>query len=144
MLKLILRQANWGIVGTLFAFAIGLFVKIYLIDIVGLQQWGKYAAAQTFSSISETFLSIGIPFVIIKFFPSFIDNNQEKASRIANVFIKYAFIVGGLFLLLIYYTLRLVKKLNKSVYPFVSSDDQKIINYCNSQNITTVYKRPKK
>jgi len=45
---------------------------------------------------------------------------------------------------LIYYTLRLVKKLNKSVYPFVSSDDQKIINYCNSQNITTVYKRPKK
>jgi len=103
MLKLILRQANWGISGALFAFAIGFFVKIYLIDIVGLQAWGKYAAAQTFSSLSETFLSIGIPFVIIKSFPSFIDNNQEKASRIANVFIKYAFIVGGLFLTLIYF-----------------------------------------
>ena len=103
MLKLILRQANWGILGALFAFAIGFFVKIYLIDIVGLQAWGKYAIAQTFSSISETFLSIGIPFVIIKFFPSFVDNNQQKASRISNVFIKYAFIVGGLFLTLIYF-----------------------------------------
>ena len=103
MLKLILRQANWGILGALFAFAIGFFVKIYLIDIVGLQAWGKYAAAQTFSSISETFLSIGIPFVIIKFMPSFINDNQEKASRIASIFIKYALIVGGLFLTLIYF-----------------------------------------
>ena len=63
----------------LFAFGIGFFVKIYLIDIVGLHAWGKYATAQTFSSISETFLSIGIPFVIIKFFPSFVDNNQAKS-----------------------------------------------------------------
>ena len=103
MLKLILRQANWGIFGSLFAFAIGFFVKIYLIDIVGLQQWGKYATAQTFSSLSETVLSIGIPFVIIKFIPSFIHDNQNKASRIANVFIRYALIVGGLFLVLIYF-----------------------------------------
>ena len=65
--------------------------------------WGKYAIAQTFSSISETFLSIGIPFVIIKFIPSFVNNNQEKASRIANIFIKYALIIGGLFLALIYF-----------------------------------------
>ena len=103
MLKLILRQANWGVLGALFAFAVGFFVKIYLIDIVGLQQWGKYAIAQTFSSISETFLSIGIPFVIIKFIPTFIDNNQQKASRMANVFIKYALIVGGPYLMLIYF-----------------------------------------
>ncbi len=103
MLKLILRQANWGILGALFAFGIGFFVKIYLIDIVGLQAWGKYATAQTFSSISETFLSIGIPFVIIKFMPSFVNDNQEKASRIASIFIKYALIVGGLFLALIYF-----------------------------------------
>ena len=103
MLKLILRQANWGVLGALFAFTVGFFVKIYLIDIVGLQQWGKYAIAQTFSSISETFLSIGIPFVIIKFIPTFIDNNHQKASRMASVFIKYALIVGGLFLMLIYF-----------------------------------------
>ena len=103
MLKLILRQANWGILGALFAFAVGFFVKIYLIEIVELQAWGKYVTAQTFSSISETFLSIGIPFVIIKFIPSFVNDNQEKASRIANIFIKYAFIVGGFFLTLIYF-----------------------------------------
>ncbi len=103
MLKLILRQANWGILGALFAFFVGFFVKIYLIDIVGLEAWGKYAIAQTFSSISETFLSIGIPFVIIKFLPSFVNSNQEKASRIANIFIKYALIIGGLFLALIYF-----------------------------------------
>ncbi len=103
MLKLILRQANWGIFGALFAFGIGFFVKIYITGKVGIDEWGKYATAQTFSSLSETFLSIGIPFVIIKFFPSFIDNNQQKASRIANIFIRYAFIVGGLFLMLIYF-----------------------------------------
>ena len=104
MLKLILRQANWGILGAIFGFAVGFFVKIYLIDIVGLEAWGKYATAQTFSSISETFLSIGIPFVIIKFIPSFVNDNQEKASRIASVFIKYASIVGGLFLTLVYFS----------------------------------------
>ena len=103
MLRLILKQANWGVIGGLFGFLVGFFVKIYLIDIVGLQAWGKYAIAQTFSSISETFLSIGIPFVIIKFIPSFIDHNQQKASRIANVFMKYSFIVGGLFLMLIFF-----------------------------------------
>ncbi len=103
MLKLILQQANWGILGALFAFLIGFFVKIYLIDIVGLEEWGKYVIAQTFSSVSETFLSIGIPFIIIKFIPSFIDNNKKKASRVANVFIRYSFIVGGLFLMVIYF-----------------------------------------
>ena len=103
MLKLILKQANWGIFGAIFGFTIGFFVKIYLIDIVGLQAWGKYVAVQTFSSISETFLSIGIPYVIIKFIPSFIENNKDKASRIANVFLKYAVIIGGGYLVLIYF-----------------------------------------
>lgn len=103
MLKLILRQANWGILGAIFGFAVGFFVKIYLIDIVGLQAWGKYVTVQTFSSISETFLSIGIPYVIIKFIPSFVDNNKDKASRIANVFLKYAMVIGSGYLVLIYF-----------------------------------------
>ena len=29
MLKLIIRQANWGILGSIFAFAIGFFVTIH-------------------------------------------------------------------------------------------------------------------
>ena len=103
MLKLILTQANWGILGAIFGFSIGFFVKIYLIDIVGLESWGKYVIAQTFASFSATILSIGIPFIIIKFFPSFIEINQEKASRIANVFLKYAVTIGGGYLVLIYF-----------------------------------------
>ena len=49
MLKLIIKQANWGILGAIFGFSIGFFVKIYLIDIVGLESWGKYVIAQTVS-----------------------------------------------------------------------------------------------
>ena len=103
MLKLIIKQTKWGVFGALFGFTIGFFVKIYLIDIVGLESWGKYVIAQTFSSFSETILSLGIPFVIIKFIPSFIENNQEKASRIANVFLKYALTVGSGYVVLIYF-----------------------------------------
>lgn len=117
MLKLIIRQANWGVLGAVFGFVIGFFVKIFLIDIVGLEEWGKYVIAQTFSSFSETILSIGIPFVIIKFFPSFIDNNREKAGRIANVFLKYAVVVGSAFLGVVYLSSGLI---NEYIYNDVS------------------------
>jgi O-antigen/teichoic acid export membrane protein len=103
MLKLILRQSNWAIFGAIFGFSVGFFVKIYLIDIVGLEAWGKYVIARTFASFSETILSIGIPFVIIKFIPSFIEKNKDKASRIANVFLKYALILGSGFIVLVYF-----------------------------------------
>jgi len=115
MLKLILRQANWGILGAIFGFSIGFFVKIYLIDIVGLTAWGKYVTVQTFISISETFLSIGIPYVIIKFIPSFVENNKDKASRVANVFLKYAVVIGMGYLVLVYF-------LSSHINHFVYSD----------------------
>ena len=115
MLRLIIKQTQWGVFGALFGFAIGFFVKIYLIDIVGLDSWGKYVIAQTFASFSETILSIGIPFVIIKFFPSFIELNQAKASRIANIFLKYALIVGSGYAVLIYF-------LSNYINHFVYSD----------------------
>ena len=103
MLKIIIRQTNWGIIGAIFGFSVGFFVKIYLIDIVGLDAWGKYVIAQIFSSTSETLLSIGIPFVIIKFIPSFVVKNKDKASRLASIFIKYAFLVGSIYLVIIYF-----------------------------------------
>ena len=105
MLRLIVRHAKWCILGSIFGFSIGFFVKIYLIDIVGLEEWGKYAAAQTFSSILETILALGTPYIIIRFIPSFIEKNKDKASRIANIFIKYALVVGSFFLVLIYLNL---------------------------------------
>ncbi len=103
MLNLILKQTNWGIVGSLFGFAIGFFVKIFIVDIVGLNEWGKYVSAQVFSSISETFLSLGIPFIIVKFFPNFIQNDYKKAGRIANIFLKYSLLVGIAFLIIIFF-----------------------------------------
>ena len=103
MLRLIIRQANWGVIGASLGFVVGFFVKIYLIDIVGLESWGKYVIAQTFSSFAETILSIGIPMVIIKFIPNFIENNLDKASRVANVFLKYSFIVGTFFVSVMYF-----------------------------------------
>ena len=102
MLKLIVRQVNWGVIGAIFGFVIGFFIKIYLIDIVGLSAWGKYVIAQTFSSFSETILSLGIPFIIIKFIPTFVENNVKKAGRIANIFLRYSLIIGSVFLGLIY------------------------------------------
>ena len=127
MLKLILRQANWGIIGAIFSFVIGFFVKIYLIDIVGLEAWGKYVIAQTFSSISETFLSLGIPFIIIKFIPSFVEDNKEKASRIASLFIKYALLIGGMFLALIYF---ISPTINHFIYNDIKSLDWILFVMC--------------
>ena len=117
MLKLIIKQANWSVLGAIFGFAIGFFVKMYLIDIVGLQAWGKYVIAQTFSSFVETVLSIGIPFVIIKFIPTFVENNKEKASRIASIFLKYAVVVGSVFLGIVYFSSDLI---NQYIYNDVS------------------------
>ena len=55
MLKLIIRQANWGILGSIFAFAIGFFVKIYVIDIVGISNWGKYVSELSTLNLCNNF-----------------------------------------------------------------------------------------
>lgn len=130
MIKLIVRQTNWGIFGSVFGFSIGFFVKIYLLDIVGLDAWGKYVAAQTFVSLTETILSIGIPYVIIKFIPTLIDKYQEKASRIANVFLKYALVIGLGFLLLNYYFSPYISK-----YIYTKLDSFSTILFITSVNV---------
>ena len=103
MFKLIIKQANWGVVGSIFGFSIGFFVKVYLLDIVGLDAWGKYVTCQTFVSFIETFLSLGIPYVIIKFVPNIVDKHITDASKIANIFLKYSLLIGGVFFLLNYF-----------------------------------------
>ena len=117
MLKLIIKQANWGVLGSIFAFLIGFFVKIYLIDIVGLASWGRYIAAQNFASAIDTFLAIGIPFVILKFIPDIFDKDKRKAERIASLFFRYGLFIGLLFFVMMYFLapffdLFIYKKLN--------------------------------
>ena len=103
MLRLIFKQANWTILGSIFGFSIGFFVKIYLLDIVGLEAWGKYVTAQTFAGAADTLLAIGIPYTIIKYIPSLIPKDIKKAEQIASGALKYSLIVGFLFLFVMYF-----------------------------------------
>ena len=43
---------------------------------------------------------------------------------------------------LIQYTIDILNKLGKSVYPFISTNDKKIAKYCNSKGLGTIYRRP--
>ena len=127
MLRLILRQTNWGIFGAVFGFIVGFFIKIFLIEIVGLEAWGKYVTAQIFSSISETFLSIGIPFIILKYIPSFVEDNLDKASRISSIFLKYSFVIGLLYLILIYF---FSSSINNIIYNDISHFEMILFLMC--------------
>ncbi len=103
MLKLIIRQANWGILASVFAFAIGFFVKTYVIREVGTVEWGKYVTAHTFAMFFDTILSLGIPFVILKFFPHFMSNARGKASSLIQKILSLAIRISIVFLVLMYF-----------------------------------------
>ena len=103
MIKLIVRQANWGILGSVFGFSIGFFVKIYLIDIVGIEQWGRYVSAQTFAGAMSTLLSFGIPWIIIKYIPSILDNDINKAQQLIRKIFRVSAFASCLFLVLTYF-----------------------------------------
>jgi len=45
---------------------------------------------------------------------------------------------------LIYYTLNIVKKIGKNVYPFISTDSEKVKKYCEKNGFKSDYIRPKK
>ena len=103
MIKLIVRQANWGILGSVFGFSIGFFVKIYLIDIVGIEQWGRYVSAQTFAGAMSTLLSFGIPWIIIKYIPNILDNDINKAQQLIRKIFRVSAFASCLFLVLTYF-----------------------------------------
>ena len=102
MLRLIIKQTNWSVFGALFGFVIGFFLKIYLLNIVSLDAWGRYVTAQTFATAFDSILAIGIPFAIIKFIPTYLPENLDKAQRMASLALKYAFIAGVFTLFLIF------------------------------------------
>ncbi len=103
MLKLVINQANWGILGSLFGFAIGFIVKVYLIDIVGVSEWGKYVSAHAFATAFDTFLAIGIPFVLLKFIPDYLEKDIVAANFMIKKSLWYAVSVSILFLLIMYF-----------------------------------------
>ena len=103
MLKLIINQANWGIFGSVFGFLIGFLIKIYLIDIVGLDAWGKYVAAHSFASFSNTILSLGIPWIILKYMPNYIEKNISDAKQFMRIILHYAILVSCVFLFFMWF-----------------------------------------
>lgn len=103
MFKLVFKQANWTILGSIFGFSIGFFVKIYLLDIVGLEAWGKYVTAQTLASAADTLLAIGIPYTIIKYIPSLLPKDIKRAESIASGALKYSLLSGLIFVFAMYF-----------------------------------------
>ena len=103
MIKLIIKQANWGVAGSIFGFVIGFFIKIYLIDIVGVDEWGKYVSAHAFSGAMSTIISFGIPWILIKYIPQYVDDQLYKAKQLVKKTLLFTIIVSLLFLTLIYF-----------------------------------------
>lgn len=103
MIKLIIKQANWGVAGSIFGFVIGFFIKIYLIDIVGIDQWGKYVSAHAFSGAMSTIIAFGIPWVIVKYIPKYIDTDLATARQLIKKILIYSLLMSFVFLVLIYF-----------------------------------------
>lgn len=117
MLRLIIRQTNWGIIGSVFAFAIGFFIKQYVQNIVQ-DDWGMWYSASVFVVILDTLLSLGISTVILKFFPTLLKKNPEKASFILNKILRYALVISFIFIVLMYFFSDLL-----DIYIFPNIDD---------------------
>ena len=101
MIGLIIKQANWGVAGSIFGFVIGFFIKIYLIDIVGVDEWGKYVSAHAFSGAISTFIGLGIPWIIVKYVPKYIDINLAFARQLIRKLIIYSILTSLFFLIII-------------------------------------------
>ena len=100
MLKLILRQSSWGVLGHALTTIVGFFVTRYVFLEVGETKWGEYKTAHDFVVFSNTFLSIGIPSIILRFFPLLISQSNHDSSQILIKIFRYAAFVSVLFILL--------------------------------------------
>lgn len=95
MLKILLTQTSWNIIGTIFGFAIGFFVKMFLVNKVGASDFGLYIIAMQFESAIGTILAFGIPTILLKYLPQYIRNEtSDKATRFSTKFFIYTMIVG--------------------------------------------------
>ena len=109
---------------------IGFLVKIYLINIVGVDLWGKYVSAQTFASFFDTLLSLGIPWVIIKYLPNYFDDNITKARNLLHKIIRYIIVVTVFFLLLSWFFSPIL-----DTYVYLKIDDFSLILFLVSINV---------
>ena len=103
MLKLITKQLSWGVLGSVFTFLIGFFIKTYVIRQVGTVEWGRYATAHTFVIFVDGILSLGLPLIILKFMPDLIVKSRSMASQFIRKILVYALFISFLFLVCMYF-----------------------------------------
>ena len=81
--------------GSIYGFAIGFFVKIYLINAVGTDGYGKYVLATGLVGAIATFVSLSIPQVLLRFLPAYLEKKEyEKASNLASFSLQFLLMVG--------------------------------------------------
>ena len=83
MFKTLITQTNWSLLGTVYGFVIGFFVKMYLVNRVGADAFGLYSIAQGFQSAVTTFIGFSVPSILVKFLPRFL--KKESFSEEATV-----------------------------------------------------------
>jgi len=95
MLKTLLTQTGWNILGTVFAFAVGFFVKMYLINAIGAENFGLYIIATSFQAAVSTFLALELPNILLKFLPAFLaEKDFRRANAFASATLSFLIIIG--------------------------------------------------
>lgn len=95
MLAKVVKQSSWSMIGSVFGFAIGFFVKMYLIRSVGTDAFGKYIIGQTVVSTVQVFVALAIPQILLRFLPALLEKGEhEKANNLASLGILYLLAIG--------------------------------------------------
>lgn len=95
MFAKLVKQTSWSMLGSVFGFSIGFFVKMYLIRAVGTDAFGKYIIGQTVVSTVQVFIALAIPQVLLRFLPALLEKNKnERANNLASFGLQYLFAIG--------------------------------------------------
>jgi O-antigen/teichoic acid export membrane protein len=124
MLKVLLSQTGWNILGTIFGFGVGFFVKMFLINKVGASSFGLYIIATSFEAAIGTIVALSIPTIILKFLPTYINQGKlDKATTFSSKFMLYSLVVGllgGVFTLLFSSVIAIQLFDNESLTAFIA------------------------
>ncbi len=82
MLKTLFTQTSWSLLGTVFGFVVGFFVKMFLVNKVGASDFGLYTIGQSLQSAVSTMVALGIPAVILKFLPKYLTHEEITKANI--------------------------------------------------------------
>lgn len=95
MLAKVVKQTSWSMLGSIFGFAVGFFVKMYLIRAVGTDAFGKYMIGQTVVSTVQVFIALAIPQLLLRYLPALLEKNEgKKANNLASFGLQYLIMAG--------------------------------------------------